>query len=313
MGRDGRGDPLTSEEAFKMLGNESRLSILQALGDADGPLPFAELYEPLDLPDSANLAYHLDILRDHFVTRTDDGYELTEAGRQVVIAVAIGMGTPAPSRPHEPVSISCAFCGAQVEVFYRDEHVHLFCTGCDGLVVGTPRANDEESSGFIGRMRLPPAGVHGRTAAELLDAATTWSHLDLLSRADDVCPRCSAAMEHELDLCGNHDLSGGLCERCGRRYAIGLRSLCTNCIHSMRTYFGLYLMDEPDLVAFVARHGINPVTDGIEWGWEFDEELLSTDPFRARFTLELDGDRIAFRVDDGFEVVAVERSSAERR
>jgi len=51
------GDPdgtstLPPDDAFAVLGNETRMEILRALGDADGPLPFSELHDRVGTRDS---------------------------------------------------------------------------------------------------------------------------------------------------------------------------------------------------------------------------------------------------------------------
>jgi DNA-binding transcriptional ArsR family regulator len=89
-------------EAFKLLGDETRLAILLALWEAHEPFAdgdavgFSTLRDRVGTADSGRFNYHLDRLTDHFVRRTDDGYELREAGLTVgrsVIAVA-GFETP---------------------------------------------------------------------------------------------------------------------------------------------------------------------------------------------------------------------------
>lgn len=67
------------------------------------------------------------------------------------------------------------------------------------------------------------------------------------------------------------------------------------------------LLDVPELLAFVGEHGLNTTADGIEWGWHYGEDIVSTDPFEARFTFTIDGDSLALTVDDDLDVMDVER------
>lgn len=66
-------------EAFKQLGNETRLAILLVLWDgyepfaSDSSLTFSELYDRVEVADSGNFPYHLDQLTGHFVEETDAG------------------------------------------------------------------------------------------------------------------------------------------------------------------------------------------------------------------------------------------------
>ncbi|MFB6206666.1 MAG: ArsR/SmtB family transcription factor, partial [Haloglomus sp.] len=83
------GEPtaLSPDEAFGVLGNETRIQILQTLGEADGPLSFTELRDRVGIRQGSQFNYHLDKLVGHFVRKTDDGYELRLAGRRVIYAV----------------------------------------------------------------------------------------------------------------------------------------------------------------------------------------------------------------------------------
>lgn len=92
----GTPETLSSEDAFAVLGDETRLQILQALGEADEPLAFSELFERIEYEDSSNFGYHLRKLVGHFVRKSDEGYTLWEAGRRVVEAVLAGAMTENP-------------------------------------------------------------------------------------------------------------------------------------------------------------------------------------------------------------------------
>lgn len=53
---------LSPDEAFAVLGDETRLQILQTLGEADKPLAFSALFDRIEYDDSSNFGYHLDKL-----------------------------------------------------------------------------------------------------------------------------------------------------------------------------------------------------------------------------------------------------------
>jgi DNA-binding transcriptional ArsR family regulator len=67
-----RGASLFPDEAFAALGNEIRMEMLRALGDADGTLSFSELYDRLDAGDSGQFTNRLDKLLAHYVRKTDE-------------------------------------------------------------------------------------------------------------------------------------------------------------------------------------------------------------------------------------------------
>ena len=102
------GEPLAPDESFALLGNETRVRILVALADADDALHFSTLHDRVDLRDSEQFNYHLDRLVGHFVDRTDDGYELRQAGSRVVEAILSGAVTEDPvlerTRSRSPVT-----------------------------------------------------------------------------------------------------------------------------------------------------------------------------------------------------------------
>ena len=45
---------LAPDEAFTIVGNETRIQILQTLGEADEPLVFSELYDRVEYDTTAN-------------------------------------------------------------------------------------------------------------------------------------------------------------------------------------------------------------------------------------------------------------------
>lgn len=83
----GGSTALSPGEAFAVQGDETRLQILQTLGEADDPLAFSELFDRVEYDDTANFNYHLGKLEIHFVHKTGDGYALRNAGGRVVEAI----------------------------------------------------------------------------------------------------------------------------------------------------------------------------------------------------------------------------------
>jgi hypothetical protein len=300
---------LSPDEAFAVLGNETRIQILRVLGRADAPLAFSELYDRVEYDTTANFNYHLDKLEGHFVRRTDEGYALRQPGRRVVQAILSGTVTDDPVVEPTEVDFPCRHCGAPVEVSYSRGEMRLSCTECSGNIdkSGVRDADEDVEYGNLANSSLPPAGVQGRTAADVFRTAATRSHLDALAASSDVCPRCSAPVDHSTSVCDEHDATAGLCDQCDRHYAVLVHFRCTNCIYEEGFPAVMALLNVPELLTFVGEHGLNVTADGIEWGWDFDEEILSTDPFETRFTFTIDGDSITLTVDDGLNVGRVSR------
>lgn len=113
-----------------------------------------------------------------------------------------------------------------------------------------------------------------------------------------------------MTACEDHDAGDGLCDRCDRRHAVHLSTDCTNCNFVSGGGFGLKLVAETALLSFMTGHVVNPVSPesiarASRVHEDYDEELLGTDPFEARFTFAIDDDELALTVDDDLQVVGV--------
>ncbi|MBX0324154.1 helix-turn-helix domain-containing protein [Halomicroarcula sp. F13] len=309
---------LAPDEAFAVLGDETRIGILRALGAAEEPLSFSELRERVGVDDSGQFNYHLEKVVGHFVAKSDEGYTLRRSGRRVVEAVLSGAVTETPAFERTRIEEACEYCGAPVEVRWRSGNVELFCTECAGRYgqsYGATKRPEPVAAGYLGRMPLPPAGLQGRTPDEIVRAAWTWSHLEMLAMSSGLCPRCSAPVETDVFVCEDHDASDGLCDRCDGAHAVNVGARCTNCIFRSGGVLVVVLLADTALLAFLTAHGLNPVApDSIrrlnEVLADYDETVLSTDPFRARFTFGVDGDRLTLTVDDDLSVVGVDHGTA---
>ena len=312
----GEATPLSPDEAFSVLGDQARLGILRALAAADGPLAYAELYDAVEYDDSSNFSYHLDKLVGHFVRKTDDGYRLYDAGRRVVEAVVSGAVTDTPVVEPTETKKQCPFCGAPVAVGFQHGRVEQSCTECPGLLrfAGSDGRRFTEY-GSLGFFLLPPAGVQGRSPQEMLEAAWTWRHADFLTDSAGVCSRCSARLETSVDVCENHDADAGVCDECERRYALMFDLYCPNCDYDPNSIAPGILLANTELLAFLTTRGINPfapeslnrTSQAIA---QYDEEVVSTEPFEARLTFTADGDSITLTLDEDLSVVEVTEGAA---
>lgn len=289
----------TPEAAFAALGDETRLAVLRTLGDADGPLAFSELRRRVGYDTAGNFSYHLDQLQDHFVRQTDHGYQLRRPGERIVEAVLSGAVTDMTSVERTRLDRRCPYCGAAVELEYQQERVTAYCTDCPGVYGGkkaTESAEMTDAEGLLGHLPLPPAGVHDRSVADIERAAWTWGVRDMIALANAVCPRCSARLEQSAEVCTDHDPDGGRCPECQHRHAVQLRSRCRNCIFEHEGAFVVKLLTSTPLLAFVTSHGLNPIEDQWQFGWEYGETVRSTDPFEAQFTFEIGDDVLTVTV-----------------
>lgn len=301
---------LPPDDAFAVLGNENRMEILQTLGEATDPLSFSELRDRVGVRDSGQFNYHLDKLEGHFVTKMGDGeYALRQAGKRVIEAVLSGAVTEAPIVERTAIDMDCPYCGAPTEMRYLEERAEGYCTECAGTFgsASTLSAAESLDKGFLGTLFLPPAGIEGRTPLEIMETGATWANLRVMAAASGICPRCSAPLETDVAVCERHDVSEGLCEQCNNHHQVRFESQCTNCIFSTSGVFALRLTTNPDFLHFQIDHDLNPVTPDRVADWirlllDYDEEIVSTEPFEARFTFTLDDESLTLHVDDDLRV-----------
>ena len=307
---------LSPDKAFGLLADETRLEILRTLSETDEPLSFSGLFERSEYDDSSNFSYHLEKLEGHFVSRTDRGYVLRQAGRRVVEAVIAGTVTDDPVVERERTENPCPYCGAPIEVSYEQEHVEMYCSECPGaLRHEDPRdqlAIDDDAFGYLGNMSLPPAGVRGRTPTELLQAAQAWKHLEVMADSAEFCSRCSGVVEHSVTVCEDHDGSEGICEHCGRRYAVLFEVECGTCHYNKRGIAPTCLLAKTELLSFLTDHGGNPLvpeTFDVEPGAvaNYEEDVISTDPVRVALTFTVDDDALTLTINEDVSVVDVTR------
>jgi DNA-binding transcriptional ArsR family regulator len=300
---------LAPDEAFSMLGNETRLGILHTLAEAESPLSFSELYDRIDYDPSTNFSYHLQQLDGHFVHQTDEGYELGQAGIRVVHAILSGTVTEAPRLERTGIDHRCEFCGAPTEISYTDGILGLYCTECSSAATESWPA---EFQGYIRGMPFPPAGLQGRTADEVYRAAAVRGYLQGVSIVNDICPVCSAPFERSFDVCNDHQHEADFCEACDRRWPVLIFNRCTNCTIEGGIRLRTYVLTSTEVLAFLTTHGINPLAPSTEPWTEldvYDETVGSTEPFEARVTISIDGEAISVSVDDELSVFDVTRRS----
>ena len=210
----------------------------------------------------------------------------------------------------------CPFCGAAVTVGFQHGRVEQSCTECPGLLrfAGSDGRRFTEY-GSLGFFLLPPAGVQGRSPQEMLEAAWTWRHADFLTDSAGVCSRCSARLETSVDVCENHDADTGVCDECERRYALMFDLYCPNCDYDPNSIAPGILLANTELLAFLTTHGINPFApDSLNRTSQaiaqYDEEVVSTEPFEAQLTFTADGDSITLTLDEDLSIVEVTEGAA---
>ncbi|MFC7154901.1 ArsR family transcriptional regulator [Halomarina halobia] len=275
-------DCVAPAEAFSIVANETRLSILEALWRAEErPVRFSRLREMVGMRDSARFNYHLGKLTDQFVLRTDDGYDLRHAGTKVVQAVLAGSFNEHPHVEPFPVEGSCLWCDGTLEARYDDEMLAIVCADCERR---------------HGRYSFPPGGLNDRTTEEIARAFDQRvRHLHCLA-ADGVCPECSGRMRTVLVSEGDCCLGDGL----------RADHVCEQCNHRLCSAVGLRLLDQSDVVAFHRDHGIDlGLTPYWTLDWCVSDEavtVLDTDSWRVEVAITLDGETLRVTMDEDLVV-----------
>lgn len=277
---------LSPAEAFAVVGNETRLSILEALWRMDRPVAFSDLRREVGMADSAQFNYHLSKLTDQFVRKTDDGYDFRSAGRAVIAAILSGTLNQDPRLDPFEVEGECVDCEAPLEAFYENETMRVRCSDC-----GRPH----------GGYSFPPGGLEDRTREEVMNAFNQRArHLSCLS-ADGVCPECNGRMETSLDVDegADYDLD------------VRVEHECQRCQHDIVSSVGLVLLDDAEIVSFYRDHGVDlnrvPYWT-LEWCVTDDYVTVeSRDPWRLTLTVPLEDERLDVQLDGDLNVMETER------
>ncbi|WP_266078874.1 winged helix-turn-helix domain-containing protein [Haladaptatus caseinilyticus] len=280
-------DCLAPAEAFSVIANETRLSILEALWQApERPVRFSELRKDVGMRDSAQFNYHLQQLADHFVVQTDEGYDFRQAGKKVVSAILAGSFNEHPRRDPIELDETCTNCNIHLQATYEDETLVIACPDCTKLHGSYP---------------FPPGGLNDRTDDEIMDAFNQRvRHLHCLA-ADGVCPECNGKMGTTV----THDTEDVL----GTEVRVNHR--CEQCRHQLRSTVGLSLLDQSQVVTFYSDHGTDLCTKpfwALPWCVSDEHTTIRSDgPWEIEVTIPLADDELRVVVDGDLNVVEIGR------
>lgn len=281
---------LRPARAFSLLGDETRVRILEALWQGgDGPASFSALYDAVEADNSARFNYHLRQLTGQFVRKTEEGYALRTAGENVVRAIVAGSFNAHPTLDPFETGDACTQCGETLVARYEEEKLAVECPACG---VGH------------GEYAFPPGALLGRDRPEILSAFDRRvRRLHRLAR-DGVCPECSGrtrtsiVRESEGECCLDVDLRA--------EYE------CQQCRHARCSTIGLSLLDRTPVVAFHRDHGID--VDAIPY-WRFDwcvgdagTAVRGTDPWRIDVSISIDGDVLRTTLDGDLALLDASRA-----
>jgi DNA-binding transcriptional ArsR family regulator len=273
------------EQAFALLGNETRVGILQALAESpDDPVGFSELRERVGMRDSGQFNYHLGKLVGTFVKNGEEGYELSIAGQQVVGALAAGTYTADATLAPLELDDPCPSCGeGPLVVSFADEQVEMRCEACEE---------------WLNQFSFPPGTLDQYTPEELPMAFDRWLRVQFNRIAAGFCSNCAGRLAGRLDPDADDPMGGRIfwdCERCGQQ---ARASAATPVVY------------HPATAGFLYDHG-RDVTSDPSWRlFGRGDVTVTLDPDRERVhvSLTLAGDTLTAVVGSHGTVQSVERS-----
>jgi DNA-binding transcriptional ArsR family regulator len=310
-GSDVTGEPvrehLEPADAFALLGDETRLEIVQTLAEWSGEEPptFAELRRAVGVDDPGRFNYHLGRLRGHFLVKDGESYRTTYAGEKVYEALATGTFTERVDERSGPAGHDCPLCGAAMEARYADGSLSMSCP----------------THGEVVRVTLPPRAAAGRDLSGLvrladLEARRTHNHL-----TEGVCPRCWATLSEPIYTAELPDTWAAADEDdAGSESSPGVlvRFDCENCGTSLGSSTELFLSMTADGVAFFADHGVDALERGVlSLPSEFDhsESRLRRDEngevTGATVAATLNGETLTAELDERAGLVCASRGPAD--
>lgn len=288
----------TASEAFKPLGNETRVAVLRAMFERDGDhlrptvRTFSELFEATDETTTAGFAYHLRQLVGPYLRKREESedYELTYAGLQVGRGLAAGTYTESVDREPVGVDEDCPLCGeADLALRASDNVATVGCEACDRELLALP---------------FPPGGFRSHDADSLPGAFDRHHRHRIALMADGNCPECGGAVDGRVEVVEVDDHG----TEPGTRRALASLD-CTACGYALSCPVTLATLSSPAVVSFFHDHDVDlrerPIWNvGSEWG----EWVVSADPLAVRVSATLDGETLSLYVGRDLSVVHTDRA-----
>lgn len=292
------------ETAFSLLADDTRVRIVEELGDATvSPetgiprLSYADLKSRVDIRDSGRFNYHLQKLLGNYVAKEDAGYRLRWPGMVLYRALVAGLlaNETDPSIDRFPVGVDCHRCGEPVEAHLYETLFRVRCWACD--------ANYTD-------IYVPSRGLVGGSHEEVLRTVHRRSRTVLDAMTSGQCPWCANEVALKVRA-GDGPLPSLHDTREFDAYAI---YRCTDCTGFHYMPVSQVLLYHPATIAFYHDHG-KDLTAIPKWTlrWAVTGEtttVLERDPWRFAVRVPLDDEVLVAELDADLCVVDSRR---ERR
>lgn len=272
------------EEAFGLLSNDLRVSIVRTLGEVGEPLTFSSLREAIDERDSGKFNYHLGKLTGHYVTKDEDGYRLSLAGTQVYGAILSGAYTTNAGLEAFEFQGPCPLCGSHALVAeYADEQAKLYCPDCEE---------------WRNEFSFPPANLTQYTREELPYAFDRWMHATVMKVLQGFCSNCSGRVVGQL-------------ERAQADSPIPVRAVfeCERCGDTLTAGALLPVLFDPRTISLFEKQGVDVLHDPswryFDAGTGFTVEMTEEDPLTAQVSIEFTEETLVADIGSDGSVVNV--------
>lgn len=299
----GEDAELSVDDLFGLLGSEPRMAIMQVLWDgltfsdyvtgSMTPLSFSVLRERTEAADPGNFNYHLQTLEGITIERTDEGYQLTPLGYNLMRMIERYTSFEYQQILPTVLERACPFCGGELVGRYERELVHVRCRDCWGL-------GDE---GTINYVQLPSPSLGNLELPWLLDIATMEMEARIRYTETGVCPECFTQLNRELDVCADHATAvDGQCSHCPNRFASVVDAQCPACGWGGSGPTLEFALLDSAVRATFDKTGRGPQTVG-PWAYRLNAlsavEETVTDPEQPRTTFQFVIDEEDVQVEVG--------------
>jgi hypothetical protein len=311
-------DGISPDQAFAILGNEIRISIIRELWQADAAhrfddgsdsataISYSELRSRAGLKDNGKFNYHLSKLAPQFVRQTEEGYRLSGAGKQIARTVIAVSGTGDLDFSTE-LQDDCPFCGAPLAATYEDQWLRIRCTGCDGLF------GDQAPKGTLFLTTYPAAGLAARDPERALDAGLFRCALDITYLMYGVCRECAGPISSSVTVCETHEReTRDPCTACGTPFPAWADMRCETCGFAKRLPVEMFVTGLVSVVGFFEENEIDSLVRTLDGAFDVlqqgVETSVSRNPVRIDVTIELERTKFHVTVDEEMNVVDRDRT-----